>query len=232
MRILLVEDDKLLGDGIVAGLRLDGYATDWIRRGDQVASALLAEEYDLMILDLGLPGMDGLDALRELRARHNHVPVLILTARDAVDERVKGLDQGADDYMAKPFDLEELAARARALIRRSRGHTSPLLTHGELTVDPANHTVTLRGEAVDVAPKEFAILHTLITSQNKVVSKNRLEQSLYDWDRNVGSNTVEVYIHNLRKKLGNDFIRTIRGVGYALNHPSGGSQTGDAEPDT
>lgn len=217
MRILLAEDDQLLGDGIVAGLRLDGYAADWVQRGDQVQSALRTEEYDLMILDLGLPGIDGIDVLREIRSANNHLPILILTARDTLDERVKGLDHGADDYMVKPFDLEELTARARALIRRSRGHANPILKHGKLTVNPASRDVTLDGERIEVSPKEFAILLALMTSSNKVVSKGRLEQSLYDWDRNVGSNTVEVYIHNLRKKFGNDIIRTVRGVGYALN---------------
>lgn len=217
MRILLAEDDQLLGDGIVAGLRLDGYAADWVQRGDQVESALRTEEYDLMILDLGLPGIDGITVLREIRSANNHIPILILTARDTLDERVKGLDHGADDYMVKPFDLEELTARARALIRRSRGHANPILKHGKLTVNPASRDVTLDGERIEVSPKEFAILLALMTSSNKVVSKGRLEQSLYDWDRNVGSNTVEVYIHNLRKKFGNDIIRTVRGVGYALN---------------
>ncbi len=219
MRLLLVEDDTLLGDGIRAGLSEQGYAVDWVEDAEAAQLALETGHYDLMVLDLGLPGMSGLDFLGQLRARGEDLPVLILTARDAIQDRVAGLDSGADDYLTKPFDLEELGARIRALLRRRSGRANPIIEHGELTLDPAAHEVTLRGEKVDVSPREFAILQMLLENRGKVMSRNRLEEGLYAWNAEVESNTVEVHIHHLRRKLGADLIRTIRGVGYIIDKP-------------
>ena len=225
MRLLLVEDDKLLGDGIQAGLQQAGYAVDWMEDGEAAEAALRSEEYELMILDLGLPGRSGLEILRRLRqrdfsAQDSELPVLVLTARDTVADRVTGLDAGADDYMVKPFDLDELNARIRALTRRHHGRANPLIEHGELTLDPAAHTVTLAGEAVKVSRREFAILQLLLESRGRVLSRSQLEEGLYAWGEEVESNAVEVYIHHLRKKLGSGLIRTIRGVGYIIDKPA------------
>ncbi len=216
MRVLLVEDDKLLGDGIRVGLRQDGYAVDWIEQGDAALRALATDAFDLLILDLGLPGLDGLSVLRQLRETGNDTPVLILTARDTVADRIQGLDHGADDYLIKPFDLDELAARARALIRRSKGRSSPVLQHGELRVDPASHQVSYAGKAVDVSPREFALLRVLLENADRLVSRTRLQEALYGWDQDVESNALEVHIHHLRKKLSAELIETVRGVGYRL----------------
>ena len=216
MRILLVEDDSLLGEGIRIGLRQDGYAVDWVSTGEAAERALATEPFDLIILDLGLPGRDGLSVLQQLRRGGNDTPVIILTARDTVADRVQGLDFGADDYLIKPFDLDELGARARALIRRSRGRATPVLEHGRLTLDPASHRVTYAGQAVDMSPREFALLRILMENATKVVSKTRLQETLYGWDQDIESNAVEVHIHHLRKKLDTDLIKTVRGVGYTL----------------
>ncbi len=220
MRLLLVEDDKLLGDGIQAGLHQAGYAVDWMENGEQAEAALQTEDYEIMILDLGLPGRSGLDVLKSLRAADNDLPVLILTARDTVSDRVKGLDAGADDYLIKPFDLAELNARIRALVRRHKGRASPVIEHGHLVMDPAAHTVTLDGKPVNLSQREFAILQMLLENRGKVLSRARLEEGLYAWGEEVESNAVEVYIHHLRKKLGSDLIRTMRGVGYVIDKPS------------
>lgn len=216
MRILLVEDDNSLGDGIRAGLRQSGYTVDWCRDGRAAQLALDAEPYALMVLDLGLPQLSGLDLLKWLRRKGGEVPVLILTARDTVADRVKGLDSGADDYLVKPFDLEELAARIRALLRRHGGRAAPVICHGNLTLDPAAHTVTFDGQPADLSPREFAILQALLENAGHVLSRERLEQSLYGWDEEVESNTVEVHIHHLRRKLDAGLIRTVRGVGYVI----------------
>jgi two-component system, OmpR family, response regulator QseB len=216
MRLLLVEDDSLLGDGIRVGLTQAGFAVDWVRDGMAAKLALEAETYELVVLDLGLPRLSGNDLLKWLRGVENAVPVLILTARDTVSDRVRGLDAGADDYLVKPFDLDELAARIRALLRRAGGRSAPLIERGELKLDPASHRVTLAGNAVELAPKEFAILLFMLENSGRALSREQLEQSLYGWGEEVESNAVEVHIHHLRKKLGGDLIRTLRGVGYMI----------------
>lgn len=216
MRVLLVEDDRLLGEAVVAGLRQNGFTVDWVQDGLAADHALHAEQFDLVVLDLGLPRCSGLELLRKLRDRGNAVPVLILTARDTVEDRVQGLDSGADDYLVKPFDLAELCARLRALLRRGAGRGSPVLEHGAIRLDPAAHVVELDGAAVDLSPREFTVLRLLLESAGRVLSRERLEEALYGWNTDVESNTVEVYIHHLRKKFGSELIRTIRGVGYMV----------------
>lgn len=216
MRLLLVEDDELLGDGVRAGLKLADYAVDWVRDGDSARRALLDHAYDACVLDLGLPRRDGLTVLKELRGRGSRIPVLILTARDTSGDKVAGLDAGADDYLTKPFDLPELHARMRALLRRSGGTASPLLTHEAVTLDPAAQRVTLDGQPVPLSAREYALLHDLMSHKSHIRTRAQLEESLYAWGDETGSNTVEVYIHHLRRKLGPDFIRTVRGMGYQL----------------
>ncbi len=216
MRILLVEDDTLLGDGIRAGLKLAHYAVDWVQDGKQADAALRDHVYDACVLDLGLPQRDGLSVLRALRERGSALPVLILTARGGSAEKVAGLDQGADDYLVKPFDLDELHARLRALVRRAAGQASPKLQCGALTLDPASKEVILRGAPVALSAREFALLQDLLTHPTHIRTRDQLEESLYAWGEEAGSNTVEVYIHHLRKKLGPQAIRTLRGLGYQL----------------
>lgn len=218
MRLLLVEDDTLLGDGIRAGLAQEGYAVDWVEDGNAAELALKTSDYELLVLDLGLPKRSGLEVLKTLRGQGNDVPVLILTARDTIEDRVRGLDSGADDYLTKPFDLSELSARIRALLRRRGGRSTPVIVHKELTMDPASHEVTLQGRVVDISPREFTILQLLLENRGKVLSRSRLEEGLYAWNDEVESNTVEVHIHHLRKKLGAELIRTIRGVGYIIDN--------------
>ncbi len=220
MRILVVEDDSLLGDGIQAGLRQAGYSADWVRDGAAADTALAVEEYAAVVLDLGLPRVSGLELLRKLRAAGNAVPVLILTARDAVPDRVAGLDAGADDYMVKPFDLDELAARLRALVRRSHGQTAAVLNVGDLELDPAAHAARFKGQPVELSAREFAVLQALALNAGRVLSRERLEQSLYGWGEEVESNAIEVHIHHLRRKLAPELIRTVRGVGYTMPRPS------------
>jgi len=219
MRLLIVEDDSLLGEGIQTGLTNEGYAVDWVQDGEAAETALITNEYELMVLDLGLPKKSGLDVLNGLRKQQNDLPVILLTARDTVEDRVKGLDSGADDYITKPFDLGELTARIRALLRRRGGRTTPVIEHKNLIVDPASHSVTLDDIVVDVSPREFTILQLLLENRAKVMSRSRLEEGLYAWNDEVESNTVEVHIHHLRKKLGAELIRTIRGVGYIIDKP-------------
>lgn len=216
MRILLVEDDALLGDGIRAGLKLADYAVDWVTDGELAHRALLDHAYDACVLDLGLPRRDGLSVLRDLRQRGSQLPVLILTARDSSSDKIAGLDSGADDYLVKPFDLAELQARLRALLRRAAGSATPTIVHGELVLDPAARKVTLSGQLVNLSAREYAVLQDFLTHRNQIRSRAQLEESLYAWGEETGSNTVEVYIHHLRKKLGTDFIRTVRGFGYQL----------------
>ena len=216
MRILLAEDDALIGDGVRAGLRLAGFAVDWVRDGEAARLALLGQKYDACVLDLGLPRRDGLSVLRDLRGRDASLPVLILTARDTRNDKVSGLDAGADDYLTKPFDLEELQARLRALLRRSGGGGGPELVHGEVRLDPAGKRVTLAGRPVALSAREYALLHDLLAHKGRIRSKADLEESLYAWGEETESNTVEVYIHHLRKKLGMEFIRTVRGMGYCV----------------
>ena len=217
LRILLAEDDEMLGEGLRVGLAQEGHAVDWVRDAEMAAGALANEPFDLMLLDLGLPDRSGLEVLRELRGRGNDMPVLILTARDTVGDRVQGLDSGADDYLVKPFDLDELSARVRALLRRSQGRAEPLLVHGDLVVDPAARSVERAGRSIELRPYEFAVLRLLLENTGRVVTRARLDQSLYGWNKDVDSNTIEVHIHYLRKKLGVDLIRTVRGVGYVID---------------
>ncbi|WP_374340962.1 response regulator [Azonexus sp.] len=216
MRILLVEDDPQLGDGLTVGLRQSGFAVDWVRDGHAADLALLAESFDLVVLDLGLPKLGGMDVLNRARARGQDMPVLVLTARDATGDKVAGLDAGADDYLVKPIDLDELAARIRALTRRSAGRAAPLLTHGELTLDPAAHVVTRAGLPVELSTREFSLLQLLLENAGRVLTRSQLEQSLYGWRDEPDSNALEVHIHHLRKKLGSELIRTLRGVGYTI----------------
>jgi two-component system response regulator QseB len=216
MRLLLVEDDPMVGESIRDGLGQEGYAVDWVRDGKAAETALGAEPYAAVLLDLGLPRRDGLEVLRSARARANDVPILVITARDAVTERIKGLDAGADDYLVKPFDLDELAARVRALVRRAEGRAAPIVRHGALTLDPSTRAVTLRGQPVALSGREFALLQALLQRPGVVLSRAQLEERLYGWDEEVGSNAVEVHIHNLRRKLGADAIRNVRGVGYTV----------------
>lgn len=216
MRLLLVEDDPMIGASVQKGLRQDGFAVDWVRDGHAAELAVAYESYALILLDLGLPKKDGLDVLATLRQRGNTTPVLVLTARDAVADRVKGLDSGADDYLAKPFDLDELAARIRALLRRQAGRAEPVIRHGELTLNPSTHEATLRGQALVLTAREFALLEALLERPGVILSRAKLEERLYGWGEEIESNAVEVYVHSLRKKLGADFIRNVRGVGYMV----------------
>ncbi len=216
MRILLVEDDPQLGDGLSVGLRQAGFAVDWLRDGQAADLALQCESFDFVVLDLGLPRLNGMEVLRNARRREQAMPILILTARDATGDKVAGLDAGADDYLVKPIDLDELTARIRALTRRSAGRAAPVLTHGDLVVDPAAHRVTLAGQPVELSSREFSLLQLLIENAGRVLSRSQLEQSLYGWHDEPDSNALEVHIHHLRKKLGGELIRTLRGVGYTI----------------
>ncbi|MDH5786325.1 MAG: response regulator [Chromatiales bacterium] len=217
MRLLLVEDDPLLGDGLQAGLRQGGYTVDWLRDAASADAALASGHYEIMVLDLGLPDRSGLTVLGKLRRQGNDLPVLILTARDAVEDRVKGLDSGADDYMLKPFDLDELNARLRALLRRHSGRAENRIVHGDITLQPDSHAVTFKGEAIELTPREYTLLQLLLEGSGRVMSRSHLEESLYSWEGEVESNAIEVYIHHLRKKFGSDLIRTVRGVGYIID---------------
>jgi len=216
MRLLLVEDDTMIGDSVRQGLRQDGFAVDWVQDGETAELALRTTEYALILLDLGLPQKSGLEVLRTLRRTGNPIPVLILTARDAVADRVRGLDDGADDYLVKPFALDELAARIRALLRRHSGRADPLITYGDLIINPATHQVTWRGQDVALSGREFAVLQALLERPGAVLSRVQLEERLYGWEEEVASNAVEVHIHHLRHKLEPALIRTIRGVGYMV----------------
>ncbi len=217
MRILLVEDDRLLGDGLKAGLMQAGYAVDWMRDGEAAVAALTAESFSAIVLDLGLPKRDGLSVLQWLRARQDATPVLILTARDQAGDKVRGLDLGADDYVLKPFDLDEVAARLRALVRRAHGRASPRLALGDIVLDPAARSVTRAGQPVELTSREFDLLQVLMQNADRVLSRRALEERLYSWDDSVGSNALEVHIHHLRKKLGSETIRTVRGAGYTIS---------------
>jgi two-component system response regulator QseB len=216
MRILLVEDDAMIGAAVEKGLRADGHAVDWARDGKAAETALAAEPYELVLLDLGLPRKDGLAVLKTLRAGGNRVPVIVVTARDAIADRVAGLDAGADDYLVKPFDLDELAARMRAVTRRREGRATPAITHGALTLDPVLHAVTLHGKPVDLSAREFTLLVALLERPGAVLSRAQLEERLYGWNDEIASNAVEVHIHNLRRKLGTEAIENVRGAGYRV----------------
>jgi two-component system, OmpR family, response regulator len=218
MRILIVEDDPVLADGLTRSLRATDYAVDCLSDGNEADHVLAAQHYDLVILDLGLPKLDGFEVLRRLRRRSSRVPVLVLTARDALDDRVKGLDLGADDYLTKPFDLPELEARVRSLIRRGQSGGGSLLAHGSLALDTAGRRATLGGEPLDLSARELGVLEVLMLRSGRVVNKEQLADRLYGWDEEVGANAIEVYVHRLRKKLepAGVTIRTIRGLGYLL----------------
>ncbi|GAA0502442.1 response regulator [Pigmentiphaga sp. GD03639] len=216
MRLLLVEDDPMIGESVLDVLRAEHYAVDWVKNAGSADTALRTEAYDLVLLDLGLPDGDGLDVLRELRARKARIPVIIATARDAIDQRIAGLDAGADDYVVKPYDVDEILARIRALIRRSAGRAEPLYEHDGVVLDPATHTATVNGQPVTLTAKEWAVLEPLLARPGLILSRAQLEEKLYSWKDEISSNAVEVYIHGLRKKLGTQFIQTVRGVGYVI----------------
>ena len=216
MRILLVEDDALLGDALRAGLAQRGFAPDWVRDGVAAEMAMRNDVFAAVVLDLGLPRQDGMTLLRKARSRGDKVPVLVLTARDAIEDRVAGFDGGADDYVVKPVDLDELAARLRALIRRSRAEPAPILQVGDVRLDPAARVVTYRGAQVDLQAKEFHVLQELMLNVGRVLSRDQLEERLYRWGDEVESNAIEVHVHHLRRKLAPDVIRTVRGVGYVM----------------
>jgi two-component system response regulator QseB len=216
MRILIIEDDQELGRSLRMGLGQDGYAADWVQDAAAAEHAIRMEHFDLVVLDLGLPGKDGLSFLRQLRRDGYCLPVLILTARDAVTDRVSGLDAGGDDYLTKPFDLDELNARIRALIRRGSGQSAPVLKLADLEIDLGGRVVTLKRHPVCLSPKEFAVLEALAVNADQVVPRARLQETVYAWGDEVASNALEVHVHNLRRKLGKDRIVTVRGVGYRL----------------
>lgn len=216
MRLLLAEDDLLLGEGIQIALKLAGYTVDWVQDGKQALLALDTEEYAACILDWNMPKLDGVSVLKQLRHRGNNVPVLMLTARDSREEKILGLDTGADDYLIKPFDLDEMQARLRALLRRSTGSGSALITYKGLTLDPAARRVAMNDIPITLSSKEYALLYDLIGHLNHIRSRSDLEQSLYGWGEEVESNAVEVHIHHLRKKLGSNLIKTVRGMGYLI----------------
>ena len=216
MRLLLVEDDAMIGASVQRGLKQDGYTVDWVRDGVSAETALISDVYEMLLLDLGLPRKSGLELLAGLRRRGGTLPVLVITARDSVADRIKGLDAGADDYLVKPFDLDELSARVRALARRQTGRATPLIEVGPLTLDPATRAVTLDGAPVVLSRREFSLLHALMKQPGVPLSRAQIEESLYGWEEEIESNAIEVYIHSLRRKLGAERIRNVRGVGYMV----------------
>jgi len=216
MRLLLLEDDPMIGESLLDLLRAENYAVDWVKDGDMADTALRTAEYDLVLLDLGVPRRDGLDVLRALRARRQRMPVLIATARDSVRQRIEGLDAGADDYVLKPYDMDELLARIRALLRRAAGRAEPVYEHGTVSIRPATREVMVDGRPVVLSAREWAVLEPLIARPGMILSRSQLEEKLYGWKDEISSNAVEVYIHGLRRKLGTDLIRNVRGVGYMV----------------
>ncbi len=216
MRVLLVEDDRMIAQGLQTALRQDGYTVDAVTDGRAAAAALHASTFDLVLLDLGLPLRDGLEVLRELRARGDATPVIILTARDEIQSRIAGLDAGADDYIVKPFDLDEVAARMRSVLRRASGRGDPCIRHGSLCLNPATRAVERDGAPVALSAHEYAVLEALLQRPGAILSRSQLEDRLYGWSGQVESNAIEVYVHSLRRKLGSDAIRTQRGLGYFI----------------
>jgi two-component system response regulator QseB len=216
MRVLIVEDDAMIGRAVLSGLRGSGYATDWVRDGIEAGLALAGGRYDAALLDLGLPRREGMDILKALRRANHDIPVLIITARDSVSDRIAGLDSGADDYLVKPFSLDELLARMRAVIRRRAGRASPEIHYGALLLDPVKRHVTFRARAVELSAREFAILEALLQEPGAVVSRQKLEEAVYGWGQEIESNSIEVHLHNLRRKLAPELIRNLRGVGYRV----------------
>jgi len=221
MKILLVEDDRMIGESLNKALKKSGYTMNWVTDGDMADEAIASEEYDLIILDLGLPKKSGLQVLGNLRLNNVQKPVLILTARDAVPDRVAGLDGGADDYVLKPFSLEELEARIRRLLRREAGQASPILTHGDIKLNPVTHEIWFHGKKEMLSGREFSLLYAMIKTPGAVLSRAQLEETLYGWNEEVGSNAIEVHIHQIRKKFGRDIIKNIRNVGYTLSDTKG-----------
>jgi two-component system OmpR family response regulator len=220
MRILLVEDDRMIGAGVVQALKDAAYAVDWITDGDVAVEATESVTYDLVLLDLGLPSKDGISILSQLRKRRHAVAVIILTARDGIDERVDGLDLGADDYLTKPFDMRELLARIRAIVRRQGGSTSPLLSNGQVHLDPSTREATMNDKTCRLTAREFALLHALLMRPGTILSRGELEQRIYGWNEEVESNAVEFLIHSIRKKLGHGTIRNVRGLGWMVDRIS------------
>lgn len=218
MRILLVEDDNLLGDGLRTGLSQSGFTVDWLREGQAALHALHTETFDAAILDLGLPDGDGTDVIKAFRDQGGMVPILVLTARGDIGNKLTLLDGGADDYLVKPADIRELAARLRVLLRREEGRRIPTLRHGNIELDPITHHVTVSETSVDLTHSEFKILHALIRNPGTVLSRERLEEVVYGWKSEIDSNAIQVHLHNIRRKIGHDLIRTIRGVGYVLDN--------------
>ena len=216
MRLLLVEDDTMIGESVLDLLRAEHYAVDWVKDGEMADTALRTQTYDLVLLDLGLLRRDGLSVLRSMRARKERIPVLIATARDSVQQRIEGLDAGADDYVLKPYDLDELLARIRALLRRAAGRAEPVYEHKGITINPATREVTVGGQPVVLSAREWAVLEPLLARPGLVLSRAQIEEKLYGWKDEISSNAVEVYIHGLRKKLGADLIQNVRGVGYMV----------------
>lgn len=216
MRLLLVEDDTMLGRAVLTGLKMEGYAVDWMSTGQAALHCLETEEYDLVILDLGLPDIDGKTVLDILRKRGKTTPVIIITARDSVEDRIGGLDAGADDYMVKPFDQNELMARVRALLRRRSGRAAPVLQYKDITLYPDAMKVEYKSQPVELSRREYMLLQELLVNTGRVMTRDQLERAIYDWDQDVASNAVEVHIHHLRKKFYNDLVRTVRGVGYMV----------------
>ena len=214
MRVLLVEDDSMIAQGLQTALRQAGFAVDWTRDGQSASNALREKVFDLALLDLGLPRRDGIEVLRALRRRGDTTPVIVLTARDQIQDRIAGLDAGADDYIVKPFDLDEMMARMRSVLRRAAGRGDTVIQHGGLKLDPVTRTVELGGKPVSLSAHEFSVLEALLQRPGAVLSRTQLEDRLYGWDEPIGSNAVEVYVHGLRRKLGSEAIRTLRGVGY------------------
>ena len=216
MRILLVEDDRMIGESVRAALRHEGYAVDWVRDGRAADATLATERFELVLLDLGLPGKDGLEVLRAQRARNDATPVIVLTARDATQDRIRGLDAGADDYLVKPFDIDELGARIRAALRRSAGRAEPEIEIAGVRVNPATKQVARDGVPVALSAREYAVVEALLLRPGAILSRAQLEDRLYGWGEEIESNAVEVYVHGIRKKLGARFIQTVRGVGYFI----------------
>lgn len=231
MRLLLVEDDVMIGESVLDALRGEGYAVDWVRDGAVADSVLRTDRYDLVLLDLGLPRLDGIAVLKAMRVRRDVTPVLIATARDAVPARIAGLDAGADDYVLKPFDLDELGARIRALLRRAAGRADPVYTWGRISLNPATHEALLDGTPVALSQREWAVLEALIARPGMVLSRAQIEEKLYSWKDEISSNAVEVYVHSLRKKLGAELIRNIRGMGYMIAREAEAAPAADDQGD-
>ncbi|HCE09809.1 MAG TPA: DNA-binding response regulator [Oxalobacteraceae bacterium] len=219
MRILLVEDDRMIGESVRTSLRQDGYAVDWVQDGRSADAAMSAEHFDLVLLDLGLPGMSGLEVLHSLRGRKNSTPVIVITARDGIEDRIKGLDAGADDYVVKPFDVDELAARIRSSLRRSSGHAEPEIEILGVRINPATREVRKDGKKIMLSAREYAIVEALMLRPGAILSRAQLEERMYGWGDEIESNAIEVYIHGVRRKLGADFVQNVRGVGYFIPKP-------------